>query len=80
LVFWSRTFNKKKIEERTKGALQSIEEKKKHKAEFEKKIEETKTSLKQHAENEMIDVPQEFDSPEYADSKMKILGFGKKRW
>lgn len=26
----------------------------------------------------MIDVPQEFDSPEYADSKMKILGFGKK--
>jgi len=55
-----------------------LKKKKKHKLEFEKKVEETKVSIKQHAESEMMDVPGDFESPEYMDNKMRILGFGRR--
>jgi len=67
------------MEDRMKIALHNAEEKKKHKQEFEKKVEETKVSLKQHAESEMMDVPGDFESPEYMDNKMRMLGaFGRR--
>jgi len=68
----------KVMEERMKNALHYAEEKKKHKVDFEKRVEEAKVSLKQHAESEMMDVPGDFESPEYMDNKMRILGFGRR--